>query len=189
MSKTQIVSGGITDGTIATADISDDAVTAAKVTGLGKVAQIVQTVKKDTFSGSPSSFSDITGMSVSITPSATSSKILVTAQISYGGSQNTYGHIRILRGSTSVCVGDAGESSQTRATFPTSTSSEPDQYKCYNAVLEHLDSPSSSSSTTYKLQLYVHGDPVFYLNRPDNNSTNDYIGRYTSSITAMEILA
>tara|TARA_R110002020_G_scaffold467213_1_gene690617 strand:- start:108 stop:677 length:570 start_codon:yes stop_codon:yes gene_type:complete len=189
MSKTQIVSGGITDGTIATADISDDAVTAAKVTGLGKVAQIVQTVKKDTFSGSPSSFSDITGMSVSITPSATSSKILVTAQISYGGSQNTYGHIRILRGSTSVCVGDAGESSQTRATFPTSTSSEPDQYKCYNAVLEHLDSPSSSSSTTYKLQLYVHGDPVVYINRPENNSNNDYIGRYTSSITAMEILA
>ena len=35
MSKTQIVSGGITDGTIATADIADDAVTAAKATGLG----------------------------------------------------------------------------------------------------------------------------------------------------------
>ena len=33
MSKTQIVSGGITDGTIATADIADDAVTADKATG------------------------------------------------------------------------------------------------------------------------------------------------------------
>jgi len=35
MSKTQIVSGGITDGTIATADIADSAVTAAKASGLG----------------------------------------------------------------------------------------------------------------------------------------------------------
>tara|TARA_R100001509_G_C4765687_1_gene181308 strand:- start:72 stop:641 length:570 start_codon:yes stop_codon:yes gene_type:complete len=189
MSKTQIVSGGITDGTIATADIADDAVTAAKATGFGKVAQIVQTVKTDTFSSSPSSFSDITGMSVSITPSATSSKIFVTARLSYGGDTNTYSHIRLVRGSTDILLGDAGETSQTRASFPASTGNDPDQYKCYNAVLEHLDSPSSSSSTTYKLQLYVHGSAVFYLNRPDNNSTNDYIGRYTSSITAMEILA
>ena len=157
--------------------------------GGGKVGQVIQTVKKDTFSGSPSSFSDITGLSVSITPSATSSKILVTAQISYGGDNNTYGHVRILRDSTSICVGDAGESNQTRATFPTSTGSSPDQHKCYNAVLEHLDSPSSTSSLNYKLQLSVHGDPVVYINRPDQNGNEDYHGRYTSSITVVEVLA
>ena len=43
----------------------------------GKVLQVVSTAKTDTFSTSSTSFTDITGLSVAITPSATSSKILV----------------------------------------------------------------------------------------------------------------
>ena len=155
----------------------------------GVVRQVVQTVKTDTFTSASDSFTDITGLSVSITPSSTSSKVLVTAQVSYGGPNNTYCHCRLVRGSTDILLGDAGESSQIRASFPLSTGSSPDEYKCYNGVLEHLDSPSSSSSTTYKLQIRTHSTNAVFINRPHNNTNNDYIGRYTSSITVMEILA
>ena len=73
--------------TIPTAGIADDAVTAAKA-GFdpGKIGQVIQTYKTDTFSTSSTSFVDVTGLSVSITPSATTSKILIslTATIAQG---------------------------------------------------------------------------------------------------------
>ena len=71
--------GTPSDGTVATAKLADDAVTAAKLAA-GVIVQVVQTAKTDTTSeSSPSTYSDITGMSVAITPTASSSKILVFA--------------------------------------------------------------------------------------------------------------
>ena len=46
----------------------------------GSVLQVVQTVKTDTFATTSTSFVDITGVSVAITPSSTSSKILIQVQ-------------------------------------------------------------------------------------------------------------
>ena len=47
--------------------------------GGGGVIQVVQTVKKDRFSMTGSTFTDITGMSLTITPAAASSKIFITS--------------------------------------------------------------------------------------------------------------
>ena len=62
--------GGLPDGTV-------DADTLASGVG-GKVLQVLSTTKDDTWDTTSSSWVDVTGMSVDITPSATSSKILVT---------------------------------------------------------------------------------------------------------------
>ena len=91
MPLTRIKSLGITDGTITGDDINSTFNLTGKTVTLpagvgGKVLQVVQTVKSDTFSTSSTTFTDVTGLSVSITPSSTSNKILILASIS--GSQD-----------------------------------------------------------------------------------------------------
>ena len=71
--------------------------------GFGKVGQVLQTVKTDTFTSTSTSFTDITGLSVSITPSSTSSKILVMAHVmGHGQNAANHGLFRLLRDSTVV---------------------------------------------------------------------------------------
>jgi hypothetical protein len=158
--------------------------------GGGKIGQVVQTVKTDNFSTSSGSYTDITGMSVSITPSSTSSKILIKTCISWGGGQNVYGFGKIVRGSTDIFMGGA-TGNRTSATFPMEhLSHETAQYNCFVASSEFLDSPSTNSSTIYKIQVRgTSGGATLFINRPENDNNEAYIGRFTSSITAMEVLA
>jgi hypothetical protein len=158
----------------------------------GKVLQVVQTEKSDTFATTSTSFTDITGLSVSITPSSSSNKVLIHASINFGGSENLYFHARLVRGSTAIGIGDAGESSQTRATVPLiSDQGTYSTQKTYNSATSFLDSPSTTSATTYKVQAqsYSGDSRELKINRPSNNSNSGYIGRYVSTITAMEIEA
>ena len=180
---------------ITTAMISDDAVTAAKIAdavSFGKILQVVQTVKTDTFSTTATSFTDVTGLSVAITPASSSNKVLIHVSICFGGGQNLYFHAKLLRGSTDIAIGDAGESSQTRATIPLSLDDANNaNYKVKNSQMSFLDSPSTTSATTYKIQAqsYSGDSREMYINRPSNNSDAGYIGRYVSTITAMEVSA
>ena len=182
MSKTTVVTGGI----------ADDAITIAKATGFGKIGQIVQTVKTDTFSTASTSFTALTGLSVNITPTATSSKILIRTVISYGGDVNLYGFGKLLRGSTDILIGDAGESNHTRATFPmmnTDGDGPGEIYKAHVASSEFLDSPSSTSQLTYSVHVATSNTKNIFINRESNNANSNYNGRYTSSITVTEVLA
>jgi len=158
----------------------------------GKVLQVVQTEKSDTFSSTSTSFADVTGLSVAITPSSSSNKVLIHVSICFGGGQNLYFHAKLLRGSTDIAIGDAGESSQTRATIPLSLDDANNaNYKVKNSQMSFLDSPSTTSATTYKIQAqsYSGDSREMYINRPSNNANGGYIGRYVSTITAMEVSA
>mgnify|MGYP003320576220 CR=1 FL=1 len=74
--------------------------------GVGKILQVVSTTKTNTFSSSTiNAFVDITGLSVSITPSATSSKILVLYDTQMSGTELFF--IQLVRGSTAIKVGDS----------------------------------------------------------------------------------
>jgi len=171
-------------------NLADNFAFTGTVSGAGKIGQVVQTVKKDTYNTNSSSFALITGLSVNITPTSTSSKILIKTSISFGGVQNVYAYAKILRGSTDIFIGDAGSTNQIRCTFPMTTvdhSSSP--YKAYVSNSEFLDSPSTSSEITYSVHLRSQASNTVYINRESNNDDNDYNGRYTSSITAMEVLA
>ena len=108
---TGISAGGLPDGCIQAADL-------ASGVGAGKCLQIVQTVKNDTFSAAVDVPTFVTGLSVTITPSATTSKILVTACVS---ATNDYGNNNVAftlqRDSTQLtCKGDTAGSRQ-RATW------------------------------------------------------------------------
>ena len=147
----------------------------------GKVLQVLSTTKTDTFSASSTSFTDITGMSVSITPSSASNKILIIADIKMGqeGSQTA----RLLRNSTVISAGAAA------GDRPLGFGSwvDENQYKVDAAVVNFLDSPNTTSSITYKIQVISSGS-TYYVNRSlTDRNTAQYDPRTASTITVMEI--
>ena len=146
----------------------------------GSVLQVVQTVKTDTFSMTGTTYTDVTGMSVSITPTSSSSKILVVASIVYGGNDYNF-YCDLLRNST---VLNAPASGYNPCTISLATLTQAVwQQGC--GVIYFLDSPSTTSSITYKLQIACQSAGTFYLNRSYRNGSNDTVS--SSTITAMEI--
>ena len=160
----------------------------------GKIAQVVSTTKRDTFSTSSSSFTDISGMSVSITPSSSSSKILVSVQLSHGGAVGLHAHGKLLRNGSSIAEGNGASGQMVNATIPLQTdgSTTADRY-VKSSAMNYLDSPNTTSSTTYKMQVravnFNGNGTSFKLNRPDTNSNDVGAGYYVSTITVMEVLA
>ena len=155
--------------------------------GGGKVGQVVQTVVADIVQVTSSSgtFADISGFTANITPSATSSKVLVMATINYGGTNNLYGAVRLVRGSTAVGIGDAAGSRTRSSAF---TSSD-DNSKAFSATFDFLDTPSSSSQQTYKIQVELNSGQTFKLNSEGENISNAANHRTISTITLIEVLA
>ena len=155
--------------------------TATGFGGGGKVLQVVSATKTDTASNSSTSFVDISGLSVSITPSATSSKVLIFFSVTVNGN-NAGSSLRIARDSTAICVGDAA-GSRIQSTVSTSLGSG-DDARSHSG--NFLDSPSTTSATTYKMQWRSNGN-TDHMNRSNTDlDTTDY-SRPTSTITVMEI--
>jgi len=140
--------------------------------GGGKVLQVVNATYSTTATNSTTTFAD-TGLTASITPSSATSKVLVIVnQVGISksnGNSNNSCLIRLLRGATELFANISGD-----ATF-TNTAD-------YNHVggtgISYLDSPSTTSSTTYKTQ-FKNG--VAASNVEVNNSGA------ASSITLLEI--
>jgi len=156
----------------------------AIVAGEGSVLQVVQTFKSDTFSSTSTSFADITGFSVSITPTSASNKILVLVNAKVGG-DNTLGvGLRLLRDSTVIAEGDSAGSRKQGFSYSRMSSSNAIE----NEAIIFLDSPSTTSSITYKLQGYSDtASYSFYINRSESDSDATNNTRPSSSITVMEI--
>ena len=181
---TGISAGGLPDGIIQNVDLATDV-------KLGKILQVQQTLKVDVYSMHDNQFEDITGMTATITPSSSSNKILVKIHLNYGGESNGYYVFKLFRGTTHIGVSTSVSlSNQINGTFVGTTGyQDKSQYKCDTAAYEILDTPSTTSATTYKIQVYSYADRYFYLNRPYNNDNNDYIFGGTSTITLMEVAA
>ena len=185
MSIIRINSLGITDGTIVNADINSAAAIATTKLGAGAVLQVVSATKTDTTSLTSTTYTDITGLSVSITPSSASNKILIVATVTTGGTTGAQ-YYRIVRDSTAICVGDAA-SSRTPVSLVQNSSSHSNGLR--NITQNFLDSPNTTSATTYKIQWRVQNSPsvTIYLNRSSDDSDTESFGRGASSITVMEI--
>ena len=154
--------------------------------GVGKILQVVQDVKTDTFSTSSQAFVDVTGLSVSITPSSASNKILVMVSLALGNN-GTHSDARLMRDSTAIAIGDAS-SNRTRSTFHLSSVSNTD---IPTPSMTWLDSPATTSAVTYKMQVAVpySSSYVIYVNRGADDSDAGYAGRLVSTITVMEVAA
>ena len=159
----------------------------ATMSGFGKVLQVFQAVKTDTFTRTSSGgdVGDVTGLSVSITPSSTSNKVLVLANVMHGSAISQENYVKIVRDSTDVYVGDAAGSRQRMS----ASARESKTGSQSQAAMVFLDSPNTTSSVTYKIQAGAEGGNIVYINRSENDGDNSGIARTASQITVMEIEA
>ena len=161
----------------------------APTSGGGGIIQVVQTVKTDTFTTTSTSFTDITGYSVSITPKFSSSKILImgTLVAGYGVSSAYALYFRLMRGSTPICVGDS-DGNKTQASFGTQGLANTDTTISF--PFQFLDSPNTTSATTYKVQATSENPQTLYVNRSlETDGDNAIVARFASTLTVMEISA
>lgn len=157
----------------------------ASLPAFGKVLQVVQTFKTDVSSGTNTSFADIPGLSVSITPSSSTSKVLVIACVTGNGTAlNNHLRIALYRNLTQIAMGDAA-GVRIRCS---GWIYNPDSYGIGSSVTSFLDSPATTSSTTYKTAASCEGG-TWYINRSSGDPDNVTSGRTVSSITVMEIAA
>jgi len=159
----------------------------------GSILQVVQTIKTDTYSQSGSSWADVTGMSVTITPKSSSSKVLVMVSssvgITYPSSQDAKAAFRLSGGNTATYAGDSA-GSRTRAPVNYITQSVYVPANSQQVVdMKYLDSPATTSAVTYFMQAYYSsaGGGNLFVNRGYNDSDNDRFNRGVSSIIAMEV--
>ena len=150
----------------------------------GGIIQTVSTTKTDTFSTSSTSFTDIPGLSVTITPSSNSSKILILVHCTGNGNGSTRVSFRLLRGSTLIGAGDAN-GSRPRTFGGIFAPNNDNTTETVSTV--HLDSPATTSATTYKVQVTQGTGQTVYVNRSDSYSNHQTHNSGTSSITVMEV--
>jgi hypothetical protein len=138
----------------------------------GTVLQVLSATQASIISTTSTSYVDITGMSISITPSKTSSKVLV--MVSMGGGVNGGAtDVPVLRGATTI------------GNVPFTFFDNGDANTIHGTSFNYLDSPSTTSATTYKVQWRNQGGNTTYLN---GNRSGGGTAR-TSTITVMEIAA
>lgn len=147
------------------------------------IANIVQTTKTDTQAVTSATFVDITSFNVSITPSASSSKVLITVSLSIGQAAGQSGFVQLLRGSTPIFIGD------TSGSKTSGTSGNPDAgaLACESVSFSYLDSPATTSSTTYKVQIRGFSATAVYVNRTATDTDIAAVPRNASSIIVQEM--
>ena len=158
----------------------------------GSVLQVVQVYKTDAFSTTDNTaFVDITGLSVSITPTSASSKILVMATLADCSTTASSGDgiFQVLRGSTAIGNATSGGTAPIMGYVSTYLAASVNITDA--VVFNYLDSPATTSSTTYKVQCRLWSnsgsglDGTLFVGRRGGNSS--FIS--PSSITLMEIAA
>jgi hypothetical protein len=160
---------------------SGQVLTAAQMNNLRgafRVLQIVNAIKTDAFTTTSTSYVDITGYTATITPSATTSKILVLTGLALSADGSGRASVTLLRGATAIAdsTGFAG-SNQTSAAFN-------NLYLSQYVSISYLDSPATTSATTYKMQLKV-ASGTGYINSQSGATTHGNV----STLTLMEISA
>jgi hypothetical protein len=158
----------------------------------GNVLQVVSTTKTDTFSASTTSGSshDVTGLTVSITPSSTNSKVMVFASVSIAqnNADTNQGVFCILTKGGSALSGAIADSASNRIRA-TSSGTQINRYTMSSIPVLYLDSPNSTSSLTYGIAVgnFLGSAGTVFVNRVGDDLDVSNVSRAISTITVMEI--
>jgi len=164
---------------LALANAIDAGLDAAENAGIG--SNVVSALKTDAFSTTNSSPTAVTGLSVTITPTSATSKILVIGfvHVSAGAAGSADCDVTLLRDSSAIAVSTAGATfNATAGPRVISTAS------MFSATISVLDSPATTSAVQYDIGLSSNASTA-YINRSGSTDQNGYV----SSITAIEVEA
>ena len=180
-----LTSSDLADSIVTSAKIANGTITSADfASGVGgKIGQIVSTTLTSTVSTTSSTPENLTGLVATITPSATSSKILILVGLTTSHTNQYHRvHFQISGGNAANYKGDAatGNESAMSATHIRAG------YSLMSNNMNYLDSPSSTSEIPYQVQWWTEGGTA-YVGRPATIDANG--GNTASTITVMEVLA
>ena len=154
--------------------------------GTGKIGQVVQTyIDSVGFETTSSSPVQITGLTVNITPSATSSKILVSGMVTAGAPTDYKMFLQLKNGST--LIGNSASAGSREISIVNNKSSGVNETKTMN--FQFLHSPSSTDQQTYNVFGHAEGSGAFKLNKGSTDTDAGTVGRGATALTVMEILA
>jgi len=190
--------GGLPDGSVQIADLAttgtassstflrgDGAFAAA---GGGKILQVVQTIKTDTASTSSTSFGDISGMSLSITPASSSNKVFVETRFKAVSGDVMY--ITLTTGDNTPIIQATGSGYTEMPSISIYSGGNSSGESWYNGAMDtvcKLHEPNTTNAVTYKLRWRVNSGTGYF------NRNMDMGGQYNvavaSTITAFEVAA
>lgn len=143
----------------------------------GTVLQIVSSQTTTASATTSTAYVDATNVNATIAPRSASSKVLVIAAIGTGHAEGTGGFLRLLRGSTVV-------GADPQVWFYTGSTNS--LYSGAQSTFVYLDSPATTSSTTYKIQYRAENASGVSINRAYSNAAGQVMA---STMTLMEIAA
>ena len=148
------------------------------------VVQVQSTTKDDTFTSASTSYVDVTGVSVAITPTSASNKVLVVLLLN---ACNDVGlaaiNFRLDRGGTAIAIGaTAGSRDQVSGNVNVGSTAS-----MTARTIVFLDSPATTSATTYQLQARNTGAGTMFINRASADGNAATSPRGISSITVFEV--
>jgi hypothetical protein len=145
----------------------------------GHVVQVLSTTKTDRFTTTSTSLVDVTGLSVTIAPKSANSKIFVTVNTTLSSTGVSTELFQLVRNSTAIGSGTSGTAN---ASYVNNYSAVGTQNGNVAVSFSFLDSPATTSATTYKLQVSLNTGTLALGGRA---LSSDYSG--ISTITVMEI--
>ena len=143
-----------------------------------------------------SSYADITGLSITLTPTTVDSKFLIYVSLNVGWTDaDPYAQFKLFRNSTEIGSSTNASATGNRSGVflayanPTGDGvSDPyAQYKSNQISRSFLDDPDTTDSLTYKIQWRQPWVGTAYLNRASNNNDDVYVTYHVSCIHIQEI--
>ena len=170
----------------------DDIHTRAGTSNRGHILQVVSTTYTESaaYSISGMTWTEVAGLTTTITPSSTNSKILVS--VTMGGLESSGLNQRmgvcLRRNSTNIAKNtDGGGTSHTKSSWAGIGSNSNDIKN--QPSFTHLDSPSTTSSVTYRIMITTEGSYTLYINRSSSNANSSSVFKTASSLTLYEVAA
>ena len=187
---TGIDAAKLADGTVTSTELqyinslSSNAQTQISAAGGGQILQVKQDTLSTTETISSTTWADLSNLSVSITPSATDSDILIMGHINAGNNTTGNAQFRLRRDSTDICIGSTASGSRVDATF---SAFQSDTNSISNCSFAFVDVPGTTSAVQYHFQWRGSDAGAKYVNRSYNDNDAAYNLRGNSTIIVLEI--
>lgn len=160
------------------------------VISLGGIINVTQVVKTDTFISASTSWANVTGLSITVTPKSASSKFLLVSDLSVGPNSGAGSYSQRFAKNGNVITGYIGDAASTRPRAMglgyggDSAGTAPSM----NLTKMYLDSPATTANVTYTIQVAGSTTTPGYINRTQSDrDTATYDARTASSFTIFEI--
>jgi hypothetical protein len=164
-----------------------DVASGSKIVQPGAVLQVVSTAKTDTFTTASTTYVDVTGLTATITPSSTSSKIMVFASVIWGASStNELTFITVADGSNNNLIVPSSPGSREPG-FIGQIPAGNQTVGAEVASFSLLHSPATTSAFTYKIRAKGTAGSTALINRSSGDENAVSRLRGVSTITLMEI--